>query len=62
MIYCAPTKCALCQLIPGTDFCLRRQARRYVELSRCVFTNGVRDALEEIAFDLNAKASQIESP
>ena len=60
MIYCAPEKCAVCQLIPGSDFCLRHQARRCIELSRRVFSGGVHDALEDIAHDLNEDAARIE--
>jgi hypothetical protein len=60
MIYCTPERCALCQLIPGSDFCLRRQARRCVELSRRSFRHGTGAALREIARDLNGEAAKIE--
>jgi DNA-directed RNA polymerase subunit M/transcription elongation factor TFIIS len=60
MIFCPPAKCALCLLIPGSDFCLRLQARRYLELSKRVVSRGVHDALAELGLDLNNAARAVE--
>jgi hypothetical protein len=56
MLYCTPEKCAACQLIPGSDFCFRRQARRCLAISRQVASHGVRHALEDLRLQLLQKA------
>jgi hypothetical protein len=56
MLYCTPEKCALCQLIPGSDFCLRRQARRCVAISRRVVSRSVRHTLVELGMQLMDEA------
>ena len=57
MIYCTPEKCALCMFLPGSDYCLRHQARRCIELSRLCFSQGVHEALKDIAQELNNEAT-----
>jgi len=60
MLYCTPEKCAVCQLIPGSDFCFRRQARRCLAMSRQVVSRGVRHALEDLHLQLLEKACSVE--
>jgi hypothetical protein len=57
---CTPEQCALCQLIPGSDFCLRRQARRCVELSERALSEGIRAALKDLSLNLMDEARVIE--
>jgi hypothetical protein len=60
MLYCQPERCALCQLIPGSRFCLRHQARRCLDLSKRVLRAGTREALEEMARELERTAAAME--
>jgi hypothetical protein len=60
MIYCTPERCAVCQLIPSTDFCLRRQARRRVALSNKAVCQGVSDALRDLGTQLTVAAEAVE--
>ena len=60
MLYCTPEKCGLCQLIPGSDFCLRRQARRCLAISQQVASRGVRHALEDLRLQLLEQAHSVE--
>ena len=60
MLYCTPEKCGRCQLIPGSDFCLRRQARRCLAISRQVASRGVRHALEDLRLQLLDEARSAE--
>lgn len=55
------TVCALCLLIPGSPGCLRKQARRYLHLSKKVFSQGVHDALQELSEQLMDEASALEN-
>jgi hypothetical protein len=49
MIFCRAERCALCLLVPGSSNCLRKQARKYVALSKRVFSCGVRDTLHDLS-------------
>jgi hypothetical protein len=60
MIYCTPEKCALCLLIPRSEFCFRRQARRCLEISKRVYRPGVHAALEELGLALLDAAHTVE--
>ncbi len=60
MLYCTPEKCALCQLIPGSDFCFRRQARRCLAMSSQVASHGVRHALEDLRLLLLDEARSVQ--
>jgi len=56
MIYCAAEKCALCLWIPGSPRCLRKQAHKYLRLSKNVFSPGVRDTLQDLSEQLMDEA------
>jgi hypothetical protein len=60
MLYCTPERCAACELIPGSDFCLRRQARRCLAMSRQVVSRSVRHALEDLRLQLLEEAGSAE--
>ena len=60
MITCTPEQCALCKLIPGSPDCLRKQAHKFMRLSKMVFGRGTHEALEALSFELMDRASTIE--
>ena len=60
MISCTPEQCALCKLIPGAPECLRKQANKFMRLSKTVFGRGVHEALEKLSFELMDAARAIE--
>lgn len=50
----------LCLLVAGSSGCLRKQARKYLALSKQVLNHGVRDTLEELSLLLDEKAGAID--
>jgi hypothetical protein len=60
MISCTPEQCALCKLIPGSGECLRKQAWKFLRLSKTAFSSGVHEALEKLSFELIDEARAIE--
>ncbi len=46
----------LCLLAPGSSGCLRKQARKYLALSKKVFSHDVRDPLHDLSAQLMDEA------
>ena len=61
MVYCSAEQRALCLLIPGSPSCLRKQARKYLHLSKNVFSQAVHDTLQELSEQLMDEASALEN-
>lgn len=60
MIFCTAERCALCLLVAGSSNCLRKQARKYLALSKQVFSRGVHDTLRELSSQLMDEAGAID--
>ena len=60
MIFCTAERCALCLLVPGSPNCMRKQARKYLTLSKRVFSLGVRDTLHDLSSQLMDEAGVAE--
>ena len=56
MIFCKPERCVLCLLVPGSSNCLRKQARKYIALSKRVFNRAVHDTLHDLSSQLMDEA------
>ena len=50
----------LCLLAPGSSGCLRKQASKYLALSKQAFNRGVRDTLEDLSLLLEEKAGDVD--
>ena len=60
MIFCAEEKCRLCLLIAGSANCLRKQARKYLAMSKNALNRGVRHTLHDLGTQLMDEASAID--
>jgi hypothetical protein len=60
MYFCSADQCALCFLVNGSANCLRKQARKCLQLSKKVFSRGVHDALEDLHSQFMREAGAIE--
>jgi hypothetical protein len=60
MILCSDEECAICSLLGGSAGCLRKQAERYMRLSKEAISRGSRYAFEELSLILMDEANAVE--
>ncbi len=60
MILCNDEECVICSLISGSAGCLRKQAERYMRLSKENLSRGGRYAFEELSLILMDEARALE--